>query len=194
MAKSKKNQKKELGVGSIIALVVAALVLVGILAGVVFYVHSGKAGISESAGLITANVTEVSAENAGAAEGDAEEADATDKDSKDKSSLSKEDAVKAEQSASARASKEASTPKDSAKSSGSITFQSKVTASQLGEYYNQDTDAFRKAYDGKTVTVLGIGTCTDTDLVIPSVSPTGDTVTAIGDWAFHYFSSFLTNT
>lgn len=155
MAKSKKNQKKELGVGSIIALVVAALVLVGILAGVVFYVHSGKAGISESAGLITANVTEVSAENAGAAEGDAEEADATDKDSKDKSSLSKEDAVKAEQSASARASKEASTPKDSTKSSGSITFQSKVTASQLGEYYNQDTDAFRKAYDGKTVTVTG---------------------------------------
>ena len=97
MAKSKKNQKKELGVGSIIALVVAALVLVGILAGVVFYVHSGKGGISETAGLITANVTEVSAENAGAAEGDAEEADAADKDSEDKSSLSKEDAVKAEQ-------------------------------------------------------------------------------------------------
>ena len=136
MAKSKKNQKKELGVGSIIALVVAALVLVGILAGVVFYVHSGKGGISETAGLITANVTEVSAENAGAAEGDAEEADAADKDSEDKSSLSKEDAVKAEQSASARASKEASTPKDSTKSSG-------------------NTDAFRKAYDGKTVTVTG---------------------------------------
>ena len=50
MAKTKKKQNKEMGVGSIIALVVAALTLIAILAGVVFYVHSGKAGISESAG------------------------------------------------------------------------------------------------------------------------------------------------
>ncbi len=159
MAKSRSKQKKELGVGSIIALVVAALVLIGILAGVVFYVHSGKAGISESAGLITANVTDVSAENADAAEGDSADAEAADSSSKGKSKVSKEEVVeaieKAEQSASARASKEQITPKDSAKSAGGITFQSKVTAKQLGEYYDADTDSFRKVYDGKTVTVTG---------------------------------------
>ena len=35
-----------------------------------------------------------------------------------------------------------------------------------------------------TCTVSGIGTCTDTDLRIPPKSPAGDTVTAIGDYAF----------
>ena len=30
------------------------------------------------------------------------------------------------------------------------------------------------------------GTCTDTDIIIPSVSPDGDTVTSIGDYAFSY--------
>ena len=33
--------------------------------------------------------------------------------------------------------------------------QSKVTAKQLGEYYDADTDSFRKVYDSKTVTVTG---------------------------------------
>ena len=36
-----------------------------------------------------------------------------------------------------------------------------------------------------TCYVAGIGTCTDTDIVIPSVSPDGDTVTSIGDYAFY---------
>ena len=35
-----------------------------------------------------------------------------------------------------------------------------------------------------TCYVSGIGTCTDTDIVIPSMSPKGDRVTSIGSWAF----------
>lgn len=156
MAKTKKKQNKEMGVGSIIALVVAALTLIAILAGVVFYVHSGKAGISESAGLITGVETQVATENVAgddAAKADSSEAEATDKATGDKA---KEEASAAEKNASARSAKEASTPKDSAKgSSVNITYQSKVTAKQLGQYYDADTDAFRKVYDGKTVTVTG---------------------------------------
>ena len=40
-------------------------------------------------------------------------------------------------------------------SSGGIVYQSKVTSKQLGQYYDTDIDAFRRAYDGKTVTVTG---------------------------------------
>lgn len=156
MAKSR-NKQKELGVGSIIALVVAALTLIAILAGVVVYVHSGRAGISESAGLITVNEAESVSQEAGDA--DAAETDATDKASQDKSKVSEEEASKvAEKEASKaedRSAKEAGSPKDSSKSSGSIKYQSKVTAKQLGQYYDADTDAFRAAYDGKTVTVTG---------------------------------------
>ena len=37
-----------------------------------------------------------------------------------------------------------------------------------------------------TCYVSGIGTCTDTEIVIPPVSPSGDTVTGIGEYAFWY--------
>ena len=80
MAKNKAKQNKEFGVGSIIALVIAGLVLIGILAGVVLYVHSGKAGISQSAGLITGVETQVATENATGA--DQTDADAANKESK----------------------------------------------------------------------------------------------------------------
>ncbi len=43
--------------------------------------------------------------------------------------------------------------------------------------------AFVSNGDG-TCYVSGIGDCTDTDLAIPKTSPSGDTVTAIGDYAF----------
>ena len=43
--------------------------------------------------------------------------------------------------------------------------------------------AFTSNGDG-TCYVSGIGTCTDTDVVIPPVSPDRDEVTSIGDWAF----------
>ena len=36
-----------------------------------------------------------------------------------------------------------------------------------------------------TCYVSGIGTCTDTDIVVPAVSPSGDSVTSIGDSAFY---------
>lgn len=154
MAKNKAKQNKEFGVGSIIALVIAGLILIGILAGVVLYVHSGRAGISQSAGLITGVETQVATENGDAA------ADAADKSSKGKTNVSKEDVSKAAEAESAtaedRASQKAESTKASANgSSGGITYQSKVTSKQLGQYYDTDVDAFRKAYDGKTVTVTG---------------------------------------
>ena len=40
-----------------------------------------------------------------------------------------------------------------------------------------------------TCCVIGIGSCTDTDIVIPSTSPEGDIVTSIGDAAFSECSS-----
>ena len=40
-----------------------------------------------------------------------------------------------------------------------------------------------------TCSVNGIASCTDSDIVIPSVSPDGDTVTAIGDGAFQNSTS-----
>ena len=53
-------------------------------------------------------------------------------------------------------------------------------------HYNYTPPSQGLAYisngDG-TCFVSGIGTCTDTDVVIPAVSPAGDTVTGIGDEA-----------
>jgi hypothetical protein len=42
---------------------------------------------------------------------------------------------------------------------------------------------FESNGDG-TCYVLSVGECADTDIVIPEVSPDGDSVTAIGEWAF----------
>ena len=50
---------------------------------------------------------------------------------------------------------------------------------------------FSSNNDG-TCSVTGIGTCTDTDIVIPSISPDGDSVTRIGDYAL-YGCTNLTN-
>ncbi len=44
---------------------------------------------------------------------------------------------------------------------------------------------FESNGDG-TCTLTGLGTCTDTDIVIPTVSPAGDTVTLIAPKAFQY--------
>ena len=45
-----------------------------------------------------------------------------------------------------------------------------------------------------TCYVSGIGSCTDTDIVIPAVSPDGDKVTGIGDGAFSWCSSLASIT
>lgn len=42
-----------------------------------------------------------------------------------------------------------------------------------------------------TCTISGIGTCTDTELVIPSISPNGERVTSIGNSAFSKCSNLL---
>ena len=59
-------------------------------------------------------------------------------------------------------------------------------------YYNTTFDVNGIAYtpngDG-TCSVSGIGTCTDTEIVIPPVSPEGDAVTSIGNEAFSFCSS-----
>ena len=44
-----------------------------------------------------------------------------------------------------------------------------------------------------TCCVAGIGTCTDTDVVIPSRSPANDLVTSIGEYAFHYDADNVTS-
>ena len=55
-------------------------------------------------------------------------------------------------------------------------------------YYASEGLAFT-SNGGGTCYVSGIGTCTDTDIIIPEVSPAGDRVTSIGYYAFYYCSS-----
>lgn len=50
---------------------------------------------------------------------------------------------------------------------------------------------FESNGDG-TCSVIGIGTCADTDLVIPEKSPDGDMVTSIGDNAFQHCDNITT--
>ena len=45
--------------------------------------------------------------------------------------------------------------------------------------------------DDGTCYVAGIGTCTDTDIFIPPISPAGDTVTSIGEYAFRNCSKLV---
>lgn len=154
MAKQRqKKRNKGLGAGGIVALVIAGLVLIGILAGVIWYVHSGRVGMGQSAGIITAEQTTV-LEKTTSKDVVSDEGDGSAKTSKDKSKTTAKaaDEGKSENATSADR-KEASTPKDSAAGSSAVTFKSKTTAKTLGKYYTADTDAFRKAYDGKTVTV-----------------------------------------
>ena len=59
-----------------------------------------------------------------------------------------------------------------------------------GEYsvvYGSAGLAFTSNGDG-TCYVRGVGTCTDLDLVIPAISPDGDSVTSIGEDAFYYYT------
>lgn len=143
--KRQAKQDKGLNAGGIVALVIAGLALIGILAGVVFYVHSGRAGLDQSAGLITANEPTEVTQKADLAE-DEVLVTMTDKDGNVVSAVSKKESTTASEEGSA---------KDSAAAAEASVFKSKTTAKNLGKLYVADTDAFRKAYDGKTVTVSG---------------------------------------
>ncbi|MBO4383148.1 MAG: hypothetical protein J5847_03545 [Clostridia bacterium] len=160
MAQKRTKKNDKLGKGGIAALIIAGLLLIALLVGVIFFVHSGKAGVSESAGLITANET-TAVEQTTALEPDADETTAkavktvTDKDGNVVTVKEDEDAAGAKSSGTDETTKK-EPAKDTAKVSPSdIVFQSKVTAKQLGQYYDADVDTFRKVYDGKTVTVTG---------------------------------------
>ena len=54
--------------------------------------------------------------------------------------------------------------------------------STCGKKYNMDLEFI--SYNNGTCYVAGKGECTDTDIVIPPESPSGDKVVAIGDSAF----------
>ena len=154
---NKRQNKKVLGAGGIVALVIAGLALVAILVGVVYYVHSGRAGMGQSAGLITANETTLVTQKTTELDKEsAEEAEDADAEAEDADAADSSDSSKSNKTAKASDSKESSTPKDSAasSSSGSI-YKKKTTAKKLGKLYDADTDAFREAYYGKTVTVSG---------------------------------------
>ncbi len=154
MAHTSQKKNDKLGVGGIIALVIAGLLLVAMLAGVIFYVHSGKAGVDQSAGLITANDTtavEQKTEASKTAENEtsAETQTVTDKDGNVMVVETKDGTTKVVKS-------DETAAKDTEKlSAKDIVFANSVTAKQLGRYYDTDVDTFRKVYDGKTVTVKG---------------------------------------
>ncbi len=154
MAKPRKKQKKELGKGGIAALIIAGIALVAILVGVVYFVQSGGAGVSESAGLISVgdNQTVANESEDAADDGSVEVDPATTTKKGDK--VSAEDVIAEAEENSEKA---ANTPKnnESDSSTDGIVYKSKATAKQLAQYYDEDIDAFRKAYDGKTVTVTG---------------------------------------
>ena len=50
------------------------------------------------------------------------------------------------------------------------------------------------SYGNGTCYVSSIGSCTDTEVIIPEFSPRGDKVTGIGDWAFFDCSSLTSVT
>ena len=52
-----------------------------------------------------------------------------------------------------------------------------------GENHISNGLRFESNGDG-TCAVVGMGTCTDLEVSVPSVSPDGDTVTSVGSWAF----------
>ena len=58
----------------------------------------------------------------------------------------------------------------------------KPSESKENTYYSQGL-AFTSNGDG-TCYVSGIGTCTDKSIKVPPISPDGDNVTSIGEWAF----------
>lgn len=150
MAKPKK--KESLGVGGIIGLVVAALLLIGILGGVVYYVHSGRAGVGQSAGILAADETltgSMSLEEE--KEAAAEEAAENGKKKKTPAEEASKDAKKSSDADS----KDAKASDDAETVSGEVVYKAQTTAKSLGAMYDKDVDAFRKAYDGKTVTVTG---------------------------------------
>lgn len=158
MARTQTKKNEKLSTGGIIALVIAGLLLVAMLVGIIFYVHSGKAGVDQSAGLITAGETtfveqKTKAETGKAKTAAAETKTVTDKDGnvavvEEKDGTTKVvKAVKSEESA-AKETAEKLSAKD-------IVFANSVTAKQLGQYYDADVDTFRKLYDGKRVTVRG---------------------------------------
>lgn len=64
----------------------------------------------------------------------------------------------------------------------------KANATKIESIVGSTGLAYTSNGDG-TCYVSGIGTCSDTDVVIPTTSPDGDTVTRIGQEAFHYNTS-----
>ena len=146
-SKRESKRNKSLSTGGIIALVVAALVLVAILVGVVLYVHSGKAGVNESAGLVTANETTLVEQKTTASE---EETDATDASS-DAKSTTKADASTTTVKAKINE-KEVVTKADG---SAAVVYKKSLTAKQLGQYFKASPEDTFKQYDSKTVTLTG---------------------------------------
>ena len=159
MARTQTKKNDKLGTGGIIALVIAGLLLIAMLAGIIFYVHSGKAGVDQSAGLITAGETTVAEQQTKAAKTAAEKKTTvaetqtvTDKEGNVLVVEEKDGTTKVVKSAKSEESAAKDKPKLSAKD---IVFSNSVTAKQLGQYYDADVDTFRKLYDGKNVTVKG---------------------------------------
>ena len=77
---------------------------------------------------------------------------------------------------------------DSTKISGAISkLESAFGALSTPEVVYSEGLEFTSNGDG-TCYVSGIGTCTDTDIVIPLTSPEGDSVTSIGEGAFAYYT------
>ncbi len=75
-----------------------------------------------------------------------------------------------------------------------VTAQNEVYTATYGEAIRYSEGLrFTSNGDG-TCYVSGIGTCTDTDIVIPPVSPQGDTVTSIDNYAFRDCTSLTSVT
>lgn len=82
--------------------------------------------------------------------------------------------------------------------SGYTAYTCTVCGDTYKDNYTQPTRSLGLAYtvneDGKTCTVTGIGTCTDTEIFIASINPEGYEVTSIGDDAFDGCSSLTSIT
>lgn len=146
-----KKQNQKLGTGGIIALVIAGLLLIAVLAGVIFYVHSGKAGVGQSAGVIASEETTDAALSSTKASSDEEVTLA-----EEETTLTEEEAAAAEETTAAESAiekKETVTKEDG---TAAVTFKKSVTAKQMGKFFDISPEDTFKAYDSKTVTLSGV--------------------------------------
>ena len=142
----KNAAKKQAGKGGIIALIIAGILLVAVLAGVIFYVHSGKAGVDQSAGVIAADETTEAAKKTTTTVTLVEETTAAEDMTIDTTG----------ETVTVTGSVDKAEVVTKADGTNAVVFKKSVSAKQMGQFFAVSPEDTYKQYDGKTVTLSGV--------------------------------------